>query len=92
MNNIRAVTFKLLRRYATKSKPEIAGIRGKVRLMKIENNRKFKDNLEEFDQNDVKQYETDFADIVESYADHDRYIQINIKLYISIIFSIYYNF
>lgn len=74
MNNIRAITFKLLRRYATKPKPEIAGVRGKVRLMKIENNREFKDNLEEFDQNDVEQYETDFADIIESYTDHDRYI------------------
>ncbi|XP_060816583.1 uncharacterized protein LOC132907471 [Bombus pascuorum] len=72
MNNIRVITFKLLRRYATKPKPEIAGVRGKIRLMKIDNNREFKDNLEEFDQNDVGLYETDFADVIESYADHER--------------------
>lgn len=80
MNNIRAITFKLLRRYATKPKPEIAGVRGKVRLMKIENNREFKDNLEEFDENDVKQYETDLADIIESYTDHDRQTEKDCKL------------
>lgn len=75
MNNIRIITFKLLRTYATKPRNAVAGVRGKIHLTKREHDKGFEDDLEEFDQDDVGVYETDLADIMDSYADHDRYIQ-----------------
>ena len=75
MNNIRVITFKLLRTYVTKSRHAVAGVRGKMNITKTENHKGFEDNVEEFDQDDVGVYDTDLGDIMDSYADHNRYIQ-----------------
>lgn len=72
MDNIRVITLKLLRTYVTKPR-HVAGMRGKIRLTKTENDKGFEDDLEKFDQDDVEVYETDLGDIMESYADHNRY-------------------
>lgn len=72
MNNIRVITFKLLRTYVTKPRHTVAGVRGKIRLTKTENDKVFQDDLEEFDQDDVGVYETDLKDIMDSYTGHNR--------------------
>ncbi|KAK9297334.1 hypothetical protein QLX08_008909 [Tetragonisca angustula] len=72
MNNIRVITFKLLRTYVTKSRHAVAGVRGKMNITKTENHKGFEDNVEEFDQDDVGVYDTDLGDIMDSYADHNR--------------------
>ena len=43
MNNIRIITFKLLRTYATKPRNAVAGVRGKIHLTKREHDKGFED-------------------------------------------------
>ncbi|KOX72480.1 hypothetical protein WN51_01580 [Melipona quadrifasciata] len=75
MNNIRVITFKLLRKYVTKPRHVVAGVRGKIRLTKTKNDKGFQHDLEEFDQDDVGVYETDLGDIMDSYTGHNRQIE-----------------
>ncbi|XP_017879956.1 uncharacterized protein LOC108624878 [Ceratina calcarata] len=65
MNNIRVITFKLLRTYATK--PDRAGIRKKAYLLKNSGT-----DFEDIDHEDGGMYETDFRDITKSYAERKR--------------------
>lgn len=65
MNNIRVITYKVLRTYVTKA--ERAGVRRKAHLLKD-----IEADLEEIDHEDGGVYETDFRDITKTYLDHKR--------------------
>lgn len=70
MNNVKIVTLKLLRSYATKSVSETAGIRGKIKLAQTDDSNI---DLEDINQEDVEPYESSFGEIAESYVNHKRY-------------------
>ncbi|XP_043798736.1 uncharacterized protein LOC122718104 [Apis laboriosa] len=69
MNNIKVITFKLLRTYFTKSKCESIGIHRKLKTSKMN---EFDNNFEEMDQEDGEIYDSDFMTVDTSYKNKIR--------------------
>ncbi|XP_015437384.1 PREDICTED: uncharacterized protein LOC107192602 [Dufourea novaeangliae] len=76
MNNIKTLTFYLLRTYATKYRSESAGVRGRIKLEKMTDN-DFEDDAEDFNNDDTDVCESDFMNVGESYTIHEREIRKN---------------
>lgn len=59
----------LRRMFSMKREKALVGIRGKVKLMEQDE----QVDIEEFDAQDVSEYEADFMDVGKSYKMHKRY-------------------
>ncbi|OAD54855.1 hypothetical protein WN48_06055, partial [Eufriesea mexicana] len=61
------ITFKLLRTFVTKSRPESVGVQGKIKLTKM-----YKSDAKVIAEDDIEVYGSDFMKITDSYINHNR--------------------
>lgn len=70
MNGVRMVTLKFLRTYVSKPKSDAIGIKGKLKLTQMERS---EHDPEDFDHEDIDEFESDFMNVHVSHRMHERY-------------------
>lgn len=63
------ITLNLFRTYATRSRRDIAGIRGKLKLSQLEGTEL---TQEEFEDDEMGAFESDFMNVDQSYIQHEK--------------------
>ena len=70
MIGVRMVTLKFLRTYVNKPKSDAVGIKGKLKLTQTEGS---EHDPENFDHDDIDEFESDFMNVHVSHKLHERY-------------------